>query len=48
MSAYLINRGEGSAPVYRQIRDTLAEEISSMYNPGDALPPEASWLTALQ
>jgi GntR family phosphonate transport system transcriptional regulator len=40
MSAYLINRGEGSAPVYRQIRDTLAEEISGIYNPGDALPSE--------
>lgn len=40
MSAYLINRGEGSAPVYRQIRDTLAEEISEIYNPGDALPAE--------
>lgn len=41
MSAYLINRGEGNAPVYRQIRDTLAVEIRDMYNPGDALPSES-------
>jgi GntR family phosphonate transport system transcriptional regulator len=41
MSAYLISRGEGSAPVYRQIRDAMAEDIREIYKPGDALPSES-------
>lgn len=40
MSVYLIARGEGSAPVYRQIRDVLINEIEALYKPGDLLPPE--------
>lgn len=40
MSVYLVARGEGAVPVYRQIRDVLAQEIRSLYKPGDALPTE--------
>ena len=40
MSAYLIVRKEGSAPVYRQISDVLIKEIRELYKPGDALPSE--------
>jgi len=41
MSVYLVTRGEGSVPVYRQIRDVLMQEIKELYNAGDALPPES-------
>ena len=40
MSVYLVARGEGSIPVYRQISDVLLREIQQFYSPGDALPPE--------
>jgi GntR family phosphonate transport system transcriptional regulator len=40
MSVYLIARGEGGAPIYRQIRDALVSEIRELYQPGDTLPPE--------
>ncbi|MDT8371854.1 MAG: phosphonate metabolism transcriptional regulator PhnF [Gammaproteobacteria bacterium] len=40
MSVYLIARGDGGAPIYRQIRDVLINEVQEFYNPGDALPSE--------
>lgn len=40
MSVYLITRSDGGAPIYRQIRDVLVNEIKEFYKPGDALPPE--------
>ena len=40
MSVYLVARGDGGAPVYRQIRDVLAQEIRCLYKPNDALPTE--------
>lgn len=40
MSAYLIVRNEGHAPVYRQISEVLIKEIKELYKPGDALPSE--------
>ncbi|MGD8784861.1 MAG: phosphonate metabolism transcriptional regulator PhnF [Thioalkalispiraceae bacterium] len=40
MSVYLVTRGEGNVPVYRQIRDVLLREIQEIYKSGDALPPE--------
>lgn len=40
MSVYLVTRGDGSLPVYRQIRDMLAKEIQELYKAGDALAPE--------
>lgn len=41
MTAHLIQRGEGSLPVYRQISDALREEIQNLYKAGDVLPAEA-------
>lgn len=41
MSVYLVSRGEGGAPVYRQIRDVLVNEIRCLYKANDALPTEA-------
>ncbi|MGD8938048.1 MAG: phosphonate metabolism transcriptional regulator PhnF [Gammaproteobacteria bacterium] len=41
MSVYLVARGEGSTPIYRQIRDALANEIRERYRSGESLPPEA-------
>lgn len=40
MSVYVVARGEGSTPIYRQIRDVLVQEIQSFYKPNDALPTE--------
>ena len=40
MSVYLVARGEGSTPVYRQIRDVLVNEIRERYKTGESLPPE--------
>lgn len=40
MSVYLLTRGDGSIPVYRQIRDMLAIEIQEFFKAGDALAPE--------
>ncbi|MFP4609566.1 MAG: phosphonate metabolism transcriptional regulator PhnF [Thiohalophilus sp.] len=40
MSVYLITRGEGDAPLYRQIRDELLKDIRELYQPGDTLPSE--------
>jgi len=40
MSVYLVARGEGCVPVYRQISDVLLREIQQFYSPGDALPSE--------
>ncbi len=40
MSVYLVARGEGGIPVYRQIRDTLINEIRERYKAGDLLPSE--------
>jgi GntR family phosphonate transport system transcriptional regulator len=40
MSVYLVARGDGSTPVYRQIRDVLANEIHERYKSGESLPPE--------
>lgn len=40
MSVYLIARNEGGIPIYRQIRDVLVNEITSLYKPGDCLPTE--------
>jgi len=40
MSVYLIARNEGGMPIYRQIRDVLVNEITSLYKPGDCLPTE--------
>jgi GntR family phosphonate transport system transcriptional regulator len=41
MSVHLIQRGEGSLPVYRQISEALRLEIQNHYKSGDALPAEA-------
>ena len=40
MSVYLVARGDGGIPIYRQIRDFLANEIREIYKPNDSLPPE--------
>ena len=40
MSVYLVARGEGGAPIYRQIRDILVNEIREFYKTGNILPPE--------
>lgn len=40
MSVYLVARGEGGAPIYRQIRDVLVNEVQDLYKAGDALPSE--------
>lgn len=40
MSVYLVDRGEGGAPIYRQIRDVLFAEVRERYRSGDALPSE--------
>jgi len=40
MSVYLIARGDGGAPIYRQIRDALINEVQEFYNPGESLPSE--------
>jgi len=40
MSVYLMARGDGGAPIYRQIRDVLINEVQAFYNPGDSLPSE--------
>ena len=41
MSVYLVERGEGGIPIYRQIRDALINEIREFYKPGDTLPSES-------
>ena len=41
MSVYLVARGEGGVPIYRQIRDLLVTEIRDLYKSGDNLPPES-------
>lgn len=41
MSVYLVARGEGGVPIYRQIRDILIAEIRDLYKSGDTLPPES-------
>ena len=40
MSVYLVARGDGGIPVYRQIRDVLIQEVQERYKAGDSLPPE--------
>lgn len=40
MSVYLLSRRSGGAPIYRQIRDVLANELQELYKSGDLLPPE--------
>ena len=40
MSVYLVARGDGVAPIYRQIRDVLVKEVKELYKAGDLLPPE--------
>lgn len=40
MSIYPVSRGEGSTPLYRQIRDALASEIKKHFSSGDGLPSE--------
>ena len=40
MSVYLLSRGDGSAPIYRQIRDVLANELQELYKSGDLLASE--------
>jgi len=40
MSVYLVTRGDGSVPVYRQIREMLARDIREFYKAGNALPAE--------
>lgn len=40
MSVYLLSRRDGGAPIYRQIRDVLANELQELYKSGDLLPPE--------
>jgi len=40
MSVYLVERNEGSLPIYRQIRDVLVNEIQELYQAGDLLPSE--------
>lgn len=41
MSALMIQRGEGSVPVYKQISESLRQEIQNLYKAGDQLPSEA-------
>jgi len=41
MSVYLVTRGEGGVPIYRQIHRVLANEIRELYMPGDSLPSES-------
>ena len=41
MSVYLVARGEGGIPIYRQIHDLLENEIRALYKAGDTLPPES-------
>ena len=41
MSVYLVARGEGGVPIYRQIRDVLVNEIQNLYKAGDSLPSES-------
>ncbi|MFY0677864.1 MAG: phosphonate metabolism transcriptional regulator PhnF [Neptuniibacter sp.] len=41
MSALMINRGSGSLPVYKQISESLRQEVQNLYKAGDLLPPEA-------
>ena len=40
MSAYLVARDHGGAPLYSQIREALAKEIQDFFKSGDSLPPE--------
>lgn len=40
MSLHLIQRGEGSLPIYRQISDALRLDIQNYYKAGDILPTE--------
>jgi len=40
MSVYLLSRGDGATPIYRQIRDVLMYELQELYQSGDSLPPE--------
>lgn len=40
MSVYLVARGDGGVPIYRQIRDVLVSEIQGFYKTGDLIPPE--------
>lgn len=40
MSAYRITRGEGKAPLYRQIHDVLEKEVRELYKAGESLPSE--------
>lgn len=40
MSVYLVARGDGGIPVYRQIRDVLIKEVQELYKAGDSLPSE--------
>ena len=40
MSVYLVERNEGSLPIYRQIRDVLVNEIQEQYKAGESLPAE--------
>ncbi len=41
MSVYLLARGDGGVPVYRQIRDVLTNEVQELFKAGDALPSES-------
>lgn len=41
MSALMINRGNGSLPVYKQISESLRQEVQNLYKAGDILPTEA-------
>lgn len=41
MSALMINRGSGSLPVYKQISESLRQEVQNLYKAGDILPAEA-------
>ncbi len=41
MSVYLVVRGEGGVPIYRQIRDVLVNKIQNLYKAGDPLPSES-------
>jgi GntR family phosphonate transport system transcriptional regulator len=40
MSAYHIEKGAGCQPAYRQISEKLIEQVQTLYQPGDLLPPE--------
>lgn len=40
MSVYLVARGDGGAPIYRQIHDVLVSEIQQFYRAGDLIPSE--------